>query len=245
MDVANIMSVRDVHKAPALDLVAVFTLGSPSGPLPEHVPVVQQLQHVYNDDLILVLFQPSIILDGELAGGKLPISLYESYYEPGSENADKGMQVEGWGQGRQLQMRFRDLSCEVETGEAEMIGIDFVAKGSGNASAIANAASTQKTGQGQKTTNKGKAKAVDGVTNGVHKSPLSPEEDERESRIQSHGPTGSANMCISGCVSHRENQCDQDVAHSRQPDQVLPAILATNISYRCYAACRYWRLNIT
>ena len=82
---------------------------------------------------MLLLFHPQTILDGALTGGKLPISIYESYYEPGSENADKGLQVDGWAMGRQLQMRFRQLPFEVETGEAEMIAVDFVAKGSGSA----------------------------------------------------------------------------------------------------------------
>jgi COP9 signalosome complex subunit 6 len=131
--IANRQTVKDVHKAPALDLVAIFTLAPPSGPLPDHVPILQQLQHSYNDSLMLLLFHPQTILDGALTGGKLPISIYESYYEPGSENADKGLQVDGWSMGRQLQMRFRQLPFEVETGEAEMIAVDFVAKGSGSA----------------------------------------------------------------------------------------------------------------
>lgn len=95
---------------------------------------------------MLLLFHPQTILDGSLTGGKLPISIYESYYEPGSENADKGMQVEGWGMGRQLQMRFRQLPFEVETGEAEMIAVDFVAKGSGSA-AVQNSATPASKGK--------------------------------------------------------------------------------------------------
>ncbi|KAG9682859.1 COP9 signalosome-like protein subunit 6, partial [Aureobasidium melanogenum] len=137
---------KDVHKSPPLDLVAIFTLAPPSGPLPDHVPILQQLQHSYNDSLMLLLFHPQTILDGSLTGGKLPISIYESYYEPGSENADKGMQVEGWGMGRQLQMRFRQLPFEVETGEAEMIAVDFVAKGSGSA-AVQNSATPASKGK--------------------------------------------------------------------------------------------------
>ncbi|THY32362.1 hypothetical protein D6D00_01626 [Aureobasidium pullulans] len=131
---------KDVHKAPPLDLVAIFTLAPPSGPLPEHVPILQQLQHSYNDSLMLLLFHPQTILDGSLTGGKLPISVYETYYEPGSESAEKGLQVDGWGMGRQLQMRFRQLPFEVETGEAEMIAVDFVAKGSGSATVQNSAA---------------------------------------------------------------------------------------------------------
>lgn len=175
--VLKLNTVRDVHKAPALDLVAVFTLGPPTGPLAEHVPLVQQLQHLYNDSLILLLFHPETVLDGSLRGGKLPITLYESYYEPGSEGADKGLQVDGWGLGTQLQLRFRKLDYEVETGEAEMIGIDFVAKGGGNAAAIAPLEAQAKPSSSKK----GKAKVEeDTTTNGAaSENYLSAEDDER------------------------------------------------------------------
>ncbi|KAG9566719.1 COP9 signalosome-like protein subunit 6, partial [Aureobasidium melanogenum] len=157
---------KDVHKSPPLDLVAIFTLAPPSGPLPDHVPILQQLQHSYNDSLMLLLFHPQTILDGSLTGGKLPISIYESYYEPGSENADKGMQVDGWGMGRQLQMRFRQLPFEVETGEAEMIAVDFVAKGSGSAT-VHNSATPP---------SKGKSRADGGAaTNDLQLSPADEE----------------------------------------------------------------------
>ncbi|KAK6008415.1 hypothetical protein QM012_000318 [Aureobasidium pullulans] len=157
---------KDVHKSPPLDLVAIFTLAPPSGPLPDHVPILQQLQHSYNDSLMLLLFHPQTILDGSLTGGKLPISIYESYYEPGSENADKGMQVDGWSMGRQLQMRFRQLPFEVETGEAEMIAVDFVAKGSGSAT-VHNSATPP---------SKGKSRAEgSAATNDVRLSPADEE----------------------------------------------------------------------
>ncbi|TIA31122.1 hypothetical protein D6C83_07098 [Aureobasidium pullulans] len=156
---------KDVHKAPPLDLVAIFTLAPPSGPLPEHVPILQQLQHSYNDSLMLLLFHPQTILDGSLTGGKLPISVYETYYEPGSESAEKGLQVDGWGMGRQLQMRFRQLPFEVETGEAEMIAVDFVAKGSGLATVQNSAAPPAK----------GKARAEESTSTDVQ---LSAEDEE-------------------------------------------------------------------
>jgi len=145
--------------------------------------MLQQLQHQYHDDLLLALFHPETILEDQLSGGKLPFSIYESYYEPGSENADKGMQVDGWSMGRALQMRFRELTFEVETGEAEMIGIDFVAKGGGNASAIA-AGDAQKD---SKTSSKGKGKAAMERTDGASKeTTLSSEDDEREFDIVMH-----------------------------------------------------------
>lgn len=139
------------------------------------------MQHTYNDDLVLLLFHPGDILDGGLTGGQLPISIYESYYEPGSDDADKGLQVEGWGIGRQQQMRFRELSFEVETGEAEMIGVDFVAKGGGNATAIQSTVTEQDKAPETKTPSKGKGKAkTSNATNGVSKDvPLSSEDEER------------------------------------------------------------------
>ena len=182
----TILSDKEVHKAPALDLVAMFALGPPTGPEPQHIPILQQLQHHYNDSLILLLFHPETILTGNMTGSKLPISLYESYYEPGTEAADKSLQVEGLAMGRQLQMRFRELSYEVETGEAEMIAVDFVAKGSGSATAIPSTASAKPATESKK----GKSKAVDShsPTTASTESPLSPEDEELISSL-----TGKAN----------------------------------------------------
>jgi len=137
--------------------------------------MLQQIQHSHHDDLLLALFHPETILEGNLTGGKLPFSLYESYYEPGSEDADKGLQVDGWGMGRQLQVRFKELAFEVETGEAEMIGVDFVAKGGGNATAVADAEKKPET-----KTSKGKGKARD-ADRPAEEVALSPEDDERKS----------------------------------------------------------------
>jgi len=136
--------------------------------------MLQQAQHSHHDDTLLALFHPETILEGNLTGGKLPFSLYESYYEPGSENADKGLQVDGWGMGRQLQVRFKELAFEVETGEAEMIGVDFVAKGGGNATAVTDGESQPET---KTSKGKGKARDADRPLEGVA---LSPEDDERK-----------------------------------------------------------------
>jgi len=100
----------------------------------------------------------------QLQGGKLPISLYESVQE------QEGAQV-----------KFRELSFEVETGEAEMIGVDTVAK-AGTAATAVQRAETAQTGESSKkaTSSKGKGKAKDkdkeddAETAGI----LSPEDDE-------------------------------------------------------------------
>jgi len=187
---ARLEQFKDVHKVPALDLVAVFIVGPQAGPLPQHIPILQQLQASYNEDLILLLFHPDTVLDGSMTGGKLPITLYESYYEPGSENADKGFQIEGLGMGRQLQMRFKELGFEVETGEAEMIGVDFVAKGGGNATAIRTSTEPKAAvDEDKKGNGKGKSRAADASTNGAGQElTLSSEDEEMIASL-----TGKAN----------------------------------------------------
>nr|POF05859.1 cop9 signalosome complex subunit 6 [Quercus suber] len=117
---------RDVHKAPALDLVAMFTLGPLQGPQPAHRAMMRQVQQQSSNDGVMLLLFHSELVD-RLQGGKLPISLWEPVHEQEDD---------------EVQLRYRELSFEVETGEAEMIGVDFVAKGGGNATAVSNKSGT-------------------------------------------------------------------------------------------------------
>lgn len=61
--------------------------------------------------------------------------MYETVYEnaAGGPN-DKAMDIDGAVQNKAL--KFRELVYTVETGEAEMIAVDFVARGGGNATAV-------------------------------------------------------------------------------------------------------------
>ncbi|KAF2150704.1 hypothetical protein K461DRAFT_295955 [Myriangium duriaei CBS 260.36] len=174
---SRLKQYKEVHKDPQLELVAAFTLGPASGPLPEHVPFIQQLKAEYNDDVKLLLFHPETVLDGSMVGGKLPITLWESFYEPGTENADKGLQVDGWGIGTQLQLKFRQIPFEVETGEAEMIAVDYVAKGAANANLATDAGRKQSV-----TSSKGKGKAVQALSD---EQVLSAEDEELISSLTS------------------------------------------------------------
>lgn len=153
---------RDVHKAPALDLVGMFMLGPVDGPQSQHLPVFRQAQSVVgNDNIMLLLFQPEMV--DKMEGGKLPIGLYEPFQELAGE---------------QSEMRFRELSFEVETGEAEMIGVDFVAKGGGNATAVPGG-KKEADGNDKKSKGKGKAKDTDGADiDGAAADVLSPEDEE-------------------------------------------------------------------
>ena len=128
-------SVKEVHKQPQLDLVGWFTLGPASGPGPHVLPIHARITELYNDSPILLLFHPESTFTEATAAGKLPLTLYESL----SENAptdpnDKAMDIDGAVQAKAI--KFRELVYSVETGEAEMISVDFVARGGGNATAV-------------------------------------------------------------------------------------------------------------
>lgn len=160
---------REVHKVPALDLVAMFMLGPVEGPQTEHLPILQQVRSMTGaEGTMLLLFHPDTVEN--LQGGKLPISLYESQEEM---------------EGEQAQMRFRELTFEVETGDAEMIGVNSVAVGGGTATAVPKAESTIESGPAaapnskeKKGKGKGKAKDEDTENSASTANVLSAEDDE-------------------------------------------------------------------
>lgn len=82
---------------------------------------------------MFLAFHPSLL--NSAVGAKLPLTIYETAYE--GENAgegDKAMQIDG--EEHISNIRFRELPYSVETGEAEMISVDYVARGGGNATAV-------------------------------------------------------------------------------------------------------------
>ncbi|KAI9807811.1 MAG: hypothetical protein M1825_005116 [Sarcosagium campestre] len=169
-----------VHKAPALELVGWFTITPASGPQPQHLPIHRQLSENYNESAILLAFHPSEIELGASNGGKLPLTIYESVYEASSSdsaagNADRQMDSEA--EEIKMNIRFRELPYTMETGEAEMIGVDFVAKGSGNAavdepkSRIADA--TRSSTSESRDVGKGKGKVLQVAEDGPDTSDIS------------------------------------------------------------------------
>ena len=181
---------KDVHKAPALELVGWFTTAPPSGPQSQHVPIHQQIIHDYNETALLLAFHPSSVLEGAAVGGQLPLTIYESVYES-SQDSGKGaketsddvtMDVEGH-EGA-LELRFREVPYSVETGEAEMIAVDFVARGGGNATAVDGSAKQDAKGQASQGAASDTLRDL-GQSKDVKATPdssiLSPEDEERMS----------------------------------------------------------------
>lgn len=161
---------KEVYKSPQLELVGWFAVGPLSGPQSHHVPVHAQLQQQGYESACLLLFHPN----APMTGGKLPLSIYEGVVAgEGAMDTDES-----------APLKFRKLNYAVETGEAEMISVDSVAKGSGNATAIPvtadTSASTTKGTDKTKGKGKGKDSSSDEVlTNGTSdETYLSPEDDE-------------------------------------------------------------------
>ena len=130
----RLQQYKDVHQAPLLDLVGWFTTAPVTGPEAQHLPIHKQILEGYNETAIMLAFHPSGVLEGKATGGKLPLTIYESVYESAVERGGDAMDTGEKEPG--LELRFRELPYSIETGEAEMISVDFVARGGGNATAV-------------------------------------------------------------------------------------------------------------
>jgi COP9 signalosome complex subunit 6 len=150
-------AVKDVHKVPALDLVGWYSILPASGPQPVHLPIHRQILHSYNESAILLGFHPTAALGGS-AGGKLPLTIYESNYEAEEPATAIGEDKEMKDGESQLALRFKVLPYSVETGEAEMISVDFVARGGGNATAVDGTTKTPAVEKSEPSSDKGKGK---------------------------------------------------------------------------------------
>ncbi|KAG4439629.1 hypothetical protein IFR05_004878 [Cadophora sp. M221] len=177
----RLQQMKDVHKVPALDLVGWYTILPTSGPQPNHLPIHRQILQSYNESAILLGFHPTAVLETS-AGGKLPLSIYESNFEADDTAVDNGEDKEMKDGEPQLVLKFKELPYSVETGEAEMISVDFVAQGGGNATAVES--TSKKPSQGKsEPADKGKgktraAKTIEDTETGKVDDCLSREDEE-------------------------------------------------------------------
>lgn len=136
--------MRAVHKDRNLDFVGWYTLLPTTGPSHELVSFHTDILTSINESAILLGFHPQEVLQHSV-GGKLPLTVYESNYEVdevskaaassgGDDDSEGDKKMSETGE-MSLMLRFREIACTVETDEAEMISMDFVARGSGSATA--------------------------------------------------------------------------------------------------------------
>jgi COP9 signalosome complex subunit 6 len=134
--------VRDVHKAPALDLVGWFTLLPTSGPSTIHLELQGQISKLAEGldtpPTVLLGFHPTQAVT-KPEGGALPITVYEwSDDEPSTgKEVPAGKEVEMTdSQASEARGVFKIIPYTIESSEAERIAVDSVARGSGNATAV-------------------------------------------------------------------------------------------------------------
>ncbi|CAG7931475.1 unnamed protein product [Penicillium olsonii] len=129
----RLQQFKDVHKSPALELVGWWAVTPSTGPTDAHLNLHRQVLQDYNPSAVFLAYH-NTHPGSFLAGGrdpKLPVTIYETVYEgENSADADKNLQLDGEG----IPLKFREIPFTVETGEAEMIGIDTIAQHSGTAS---------------------------------------------------------------------------------------------------------------
>ncbi|KAK4189299.1 hypothetical protein QBC35DRAFT_149717 [Podospora australis] len=118
-----------VHKNPQLDLVGWYSLVSASGPTEVHLPIHRQISAV-NESAVLLGFVAESIIAPSSTGDSLPIVIYETNME--AEGEDKEMKDSE--NPTKMVLRFRQLPYTTETGEAEMIAMQYIREGGGNAS---------------------------------------------------------------------------------------------------------------
>lgn len=65
----RVQQYKDVHKAPALEIVGWFTTAPVTGPEAQHLAIHEQILHNYNETALILTFHPSSVLEGARAGG--------------------------------------------------------------------------------------------------------------------------------------------------------------------------------
>ncbi|KAI0888891.1 uncharacterized protein GGS22DRAFT_64407 [Annulohypoxylon maeteangense] len=136
--------MKQIHKSPQLDLVGWYTVLPKSGPNPSILPIHDWILSEHNESSLLLAFHPEEAVKPS-AGSKLPLTIYESNYEADEPRADQGEDKEMRDGDPPLKLKFRELPYSVETGEAEMISMDFVARGAGNATVVEKKTSSKPT----------------------------------------------------------------------------------------------------
>ncbi|KAI0426126.1 COP9 signalosome-like protein subunit 6 [Xylaria sp. FL1042] len=131
----RLTQMKTIYSSPQLDLVGWYTLLPKAGPTPAILPIHNYILSEHNESSLLLGFHPEESVKHD-AGSRLPLTVYESNYEAEEQKNEQGEDKEMRDGEPPLRLRFRELPYSVETGEAEMISMDFVARGAGNATAV-------------------------------------------------------------------------------------------------------------
>ncbi|KAK4214410.1 hypothetical protein QBC37DRAFT_421367 [Rhypophila decipiens] len=131
-------SMRLVHKAPQLDLVGWYALVPKSGPTAKHLPIFSQIL-ARDESAILLGFHIDHVLR-PTPGDPLPLTIYEASLEAddgsgGGGGADEDKEMKDSGTTDTRVLKFRELPYTTETGETEMIALQFIREGGAHGAA--------------------------------------------------------------------------------------------------------------
>lgn len=136
VQLANLTIVITVHKDRQLELVGWYSLLPSDGPTTTMLPIHEQILSNWNEAAIFLGFHPQKVLNHSV-GGKLPLTIYESNYEVDENKTEQDGEDKKMDDGETaLKLKFREVPYSVETHEVEMISMNYVAGGGGNASAV-------------------------------------------------------------------------------------------------------------
>ncbi|KAK3352400.1 hypothetical protein B0T25DRAFT_456419 [Lasiosphaeria hispida] len=138
---ARLEQMKLVQKAPPLELVGWYSLVPKTGPSPVHLPIHKQII-AQNESAILLGFHVEGVLH-PVAGDPLPLTIYESNME-----ADDSSKEDAGSEDKEMKdseapvktsLKFRELPYTTETGEAEMIAMQFIREGGAHATIVDDA----------------------------------------------------------------------------------------------------------
>ncbi|KAK0750931.1 complex subunit 6-like protein [Schizothecium vesticola] len=131
---SRLEQMKQVHKDPALDLVGWYSLVPNSGPNKLHVPIHDKIL-CRNDSAVLLGFHAEDVINPG-AGDPLPITIYEGNMEAveGAGGEDAEMKDVSAPAAPRQKLKFRELPYTVDSGEAEMIAMQFIREGAATAS---------------------------------------------------------------------------------------------------------------
>lgn len=141
--------MKAVHKSPPLDFVGIYTIVPSTGPTSYHGSLAAQFSSLIPDTTVLLLgFHPEAALQHSTSGS-LPVTIYESCSDASHRIvASDGDVKMSDASAQEHNTHFHNLNYTIESGEAERIAVDFVARGTGNAQAISSSDAKSKPAQG-------------------------------------------------------------------------------------------------
>lgn len=159
----RLWQMQEVHKEPAqLDFVGFWTLGkADAGPGPELKHIMPEMLK-RNENALCLMFNADTIVNGAADETRMPFVIYECVQDQQSDAADdKDMDTVD------PELSFRVVEWEMATEEAELISLEFVKNGAGNATRVRTGAGADALSSSTTAQDEPSAKGLPSTKNGT------------------------------------------------------------------------------